>query len=187
MNEDIGRILETLLYVSGDEGLEAARAAEVLGIDRHRIIAELQALASRFEDEGRALTILQFDTRFQMATRDEFSTYVERYAHPPQQKTLSQAALETLAIVAYQQPVTRTTVEEIRGVNADHAMSTLVGKGLVAESGRVKGAGRAILYKTTARFLDVFNLRSLDDLPSLEEEEPAEQLDLFLSGYDKEN
>ncbi|AXF54838.1 SMC-Scp complex subunit ScpB [Salicibibacter kimchii] len=183
MNRDVALILETLLYVSGDEGLEVAHASDVLGIDRAMVTHELQKLASEFEREARALVILQFGSRFQMTTRPAFSDYVQAYASPPQRGKLSQAALETLAIVAYQQPVTRATIEDIRGVNADRAIATLAGKGLIEEGGRLKGAGRAILYETTARFLDVFHLSSLDDLPSITEDEEAEQLDLFSSGY----
>ncbi|QDI89905.1 SMC-Scp complex subunit ScpB [Salicibibacter halophilus] len=183
MNSDVALILETLLYVSGDEGLEAAHASDVLGIDRAQVIHELQNLASRFEAEARALAILQFGSRFQMTTRPEFSDYVQRYAAPPQRGKLSQAALETLAIVAYQQPVTRAAIEDIRGVNADRAIATLTGKGLIEEGGRLKGAGRAILYETTVRFLDVFHLASLNELPSVTDEEEAEQMDLFSSGY----
>ncbi|MBB6448983.1 segregation and condensation protein B [Geomicrobium halophilum] len=183
MNEDIDLILETLLYVSGDEGLEVRRAAEAVGIDKSRVITELERIASQYEEEGRALSVQQFGESFKMVTRAEFSEYVERYASPPQRGTLSQAALETLAIVAYEQPVTRLDVEEIRGVKVDRAMTTLVGKGLVEESGRAKGVGRAILYKTTPRFLDVFNLSSLDDLPTINDNEQTEQMDLFMSSY----
>ncbi|QQK75964.1 SMC-Scp complex subunit ScpB [Salicibibacter cibarius] len=183
MDRDVALILETLLYVSGDEGLEVAHASEVLGIDRSTVIHELQKLVSRFEAEARPLVILQFGSRFQMTTRPEFSDYVQAYAAPPQRGKLSQAALETLAIVAYQQPVTRATIEDIRGVNADRAIATLTGKGLIEEAGRVKGAGRAILYETTDRFLDIFHLSSLEDLPSITEDEGGEQLDLFSSGY----
>ncbi|QQK79816.1 SMC-Scp complex subunit ScpB [Salicibibacter cibi] len=183
MDRDVALILETLLYVSGDEGLEVAHASDVLGIDRAMVIHELQKLVSRFEAEARPLVILQFGSRFQMTTRPEFSDYVQAYAAPPQRGKLSQAALETLAIVAYQQPITRATVEDIRGVNADRAIATLTGKGLIEEAGRVKGAGRAILYETTDRFLDVFHLSSLEDLPSISEEAEGEQLDLFSSGY----
>ncbi|GAK12865.1 SMC-Scp complex subunit ScpB [Geomicrobium sp. JCM 19039] len=186
MEQDLTGIVETILYISGDEGLDTLRLAESLETNQSRIVSELKRLQQEYEEHGETLQIVQVGETFKLTTRPEFSLYVEKYAKPPERSVLSQAALESLAIVAYRQPVTRLDVEEVRGVKADRALHTLVNRGLVEEAGRVKGAGRAILYQTTTRFLDVFHLESLESLPKIDEsasDEGEEQMDLFLSNY----
>ncbi|MBM7633585.1 SMC-Scp complex subunit ScpB [Geomicrobium sediminis] len=185
MHEELTGIIETLLYVSGDEGIDVARLATVLELEEDKVSRELERLKEEYEEKGYTLQLMKFGSVYTLTTRPKYASYIERYAKPPERSTLSQAALESLAIVAYRQPVTRSDVEEIRGVNADRALSTLVSKGLVEESGRAKGVGRAILYVTTERFLDVFELESLQHLPKIEEDQDqdVEQMDLFLSNY----
>jgi len=134
-------------------------------------------MKSSFEREGRGLQIVQLAGNYQLATLPEHATYFERLAYSPTRSSLSQAALETLSIIAYRQPITRIEVEEIRGVKSERAIHTLVNKDLIQEVGRAEAIGRPILYGTTAAFLDYFGLGSLQDLPDLNEFENAENLE----------
>ncbi|GAK02356.1 LOW QUALITY PROTEIN: segregation and condensation protein B [Geomicrobium sp. JCM 19037] len=183
MEQDLTGIVETILYISGDEGLDTLRLAESLETNQSRIVSELKRLQQEYEEQAKTLQIVQVGETFKLTTRPEFSLYVEKYAKPPERSVLSQAALESLAIVAYRQPVTRLDVEEVRGLKqTGHYIHT---EGSLRK-GRVKGAGRAILYQTTTRFLDVFHLESLESLPKIDEsasDEGEEQMDLFLTNY----
>jgi segregation and condensation protein B len=115
--------------------------------------------------EARGLQIVEVAGAYRMTTLAEHAPYIEKLATSPIRASLSQAALETLSIVAYKQPVTRIEIEEIRGVKADRALHTLVSRELIEEIGRADAVGRPILYGTTRAFLDYFNLRGLEDLP----------------------
>jgi len=134
------------------------------------------------ESENRGIILIQLAGTYQLATKKEHAIYLKRLVETPAQSTLSQAALETLTIIAYKQPITRLEIEEIRGVKADHVLQTLVAKGLVQEVGRADGPGRPILYGTTKEFLDYFGLKGLEELPPLPDEKNAyeqEEADLF--------
>src|SRR5690606_36052476 len=122
------------------------------------------------ENENRGLVLVQLAGTYQLATKKENAIYLKRLVETPNYSTLSQAALETLTIIAYKQPITRLEIEEIRGVKTDHVIQTLVAKGLVQEVGRADGPGRAILYGTTKEFLDYFGLKDLKELPPLPDE-----------------
>lgn len=151
---------------------------EISPEDCQDLLAELR---EDYRRENRGLQIIEVAGGFMMATRPEFASYIERLYRPQGSSGLSRAALETLAIVAYKQPVTRGDLELIRGVKVDRAIHTLLEKDLVQEVGRREGAGRPVLFGTTDRFLRHFGLNSVSDLPSLEdfisrlEEEDAEQ------------
>lgn len=120
-------------------------------------------------------------------TKKENAPFIQELAEKPSPKTLSQAALETLAIIAYNQPVTRIEVEDIRGVKTERPIATLAARGLIEEAGRAEGAGRPILYKTTPEFLDAFQLKSLDKLPPLSEGEvqTQQEADLFFGRFEE--
>ncbi|OJG38158.1 segregation and condensation protein B [Enterococcus dispar] len=148
----------------------------------------IQTLQSRYdEDENSALHILEVGNHFVLTTKKEFAPLLKKYAQSPMSNSLSQAALETLAIIAYKQPLTRMEVDEIRGVQSSGSVQKLVARQLIEEKGRVDGPGRAILYGTTAYFMDYFGLKSLAELPDIEamENELTEDvpMDLFFDRF----
>ncbi|CAG7611993.1 Segregation and condensation protein B [Paenibacillus solanacearum] len=158
-------VIEGLLFVAGDEGLNAKQLAEVLEQDP-KFTAELVLdLQSDLKRQKRGIQIVELAGTFQLATVPEHAPYFEKLAHSPSRASLSQAALETLAIVAYRQPITRVDIEEIRGVKSERALQTLVAKDLIHEVDRADAPGRPILYGTTKAFLDYFALASIQDLP----------------------
>jgi segregation and condensation protein B len=185
----VQEVLEGLLFVSGDEGLKVQQAAEIVGLpvdDVHRILEEMK---SRFKRDGRGIQIIEIAGYNQLTTLPEHAPYFEKMAQTPSHATLSRAALETLAIIAYKQPITRAEVEEVRGVKSEKAIHTLSNKSLICEVGRKEGTGRAILYGTTNAFLEYFGLRDLDELPpvsdSVDVDEVRQEAD-FLFASDPE-
>jgi len=163
----IKSIIEGLLFVSGDEGLDAKQIAEVVGLETKVVVELLRDMAEEFRREGRGIQIVELAGAYQLTTVPEHAPYFERLAQSPTRSSLSQAALETLAIIAYKQPITRVDIEEIRGVKSDRALQTLIAKQLIEEVGRAEAVGRPILYGTTKQFLDYFGLASLRDLPEI--------------------
>lgn len=161
-------VIEGLLFVAGDEGLDVPQLAEVLEQEPDVIREALAAMQAEFKKQRRGIQIIELGGTFQFATLPAHAPFFERLAYSPSRSTLSQAALETLSIIAYKQPITRIDVEEIRGVKSDRAIQTLVAKDLIAEVGRAEAVGRPILYGTTKEFLGYFGLRSLRDLPDAE-------------------
>lgn len=177
-------IVESLLFAAGDEGLSLKQISEVLEIDvimAESILKEL--LAEYNENEERGITLVELAGTYQLATKKEFSVYLKKLVESPHTSALSQAALETLAIIAYKQPITRAEIEEIRGVKTERPLHTLIAKALIKEVGRAEGAGRAKFYGTTKEFLDYFGLKSIEELPELPEkvddEYVQEEADLF--------
>ncbi len=180
----IKSIIEGLIFISGDEGIEAKQLAEILELPEDTIIDIIEDMKADFRRSSRGIQIVEVARAFQFTTLPEHAVYFEKLASSPTHSSLSQAALETLAIIAYKQPITRTDIEEIRGVKCEKALNTLISKQLIREVGRAEGIGRPILYGTTKEFLEHFGLRELSDLPeppdnfSLEEVE-AEATALF--------
>ncbi|WP_426453488.1 SMC-Scp complex subunit ScpB [Paenibacillus sp. S-38] len=158
-------VIEGLLFVAGDEGLNAKQLAEVLEHDAAFVRELVKDLQKDLKRTKRGIQIVELAGTFQLTTVPEHAPYFERLAHSPSRSSLSQAALETLAIVAYKQPITRVEIEEIRGVKAERALQTLVSKDLIQEVDRADAPGRPILYGTTKAFLDYFALGSIADLP----------------------
>lgn len=158
-------VIEGLLFVAGDEGLDAKQLSEVLEQDADFIRELILDLQSDMKRQGRGLQIVELAGTYQLATLPDHAPYFERLAYSPSRSSLSQAALETLAIVAYRQPITRIDIEEIRGVKSDRALQTLVAKDLIQEVDRADAPGRPILYGTTKSFLDYFGLAEIADLP----------------------
>lgn len=175
--QDLKSIIEGLLFLAGEEGLSIKQLAEVTEQRQELINDALTDMKSSFEREGRGIQILQIAGNYQLATLPQHAHYFERLAYSPSRSTLSQAALETLSIIAYRQPITRIEVEEIRGVKSERAIHTLVNKDLIEEVGRAEAIGRPILYGTTKAFLDYFGLASLKDLPDLSDFETTDQLE----------
>jgi len=159
-------IIEGLLFVAGDEGLEAVHIAEVVEQETRMVKNMIKELQSDYASQGRGMQIFETAGAFRLASLPEHAIYFERLAASPTRSGLSQAALETLAIIVYKQPLTRIDIEEIRGVKTDRALQSLITKGLIREVGRAEQVGRPILYGTTKPFLDYFGLNSLKDLPA---------------------
>ncbi|MEO2074307.1 MAG: SMC-Scp complex subunit ScpB [Bacillus sp. (in: firmicutes)] len=181
-------ILESLLFAAGDEGLSLKQLAEVLDVDELKANEVIEDLRKEYEqNENRGIMIVQLAGTYQLATKKDNATYLKKLVDSPHTSTLSQAALETLAIVAYKQPITRAEIEEIRGVKTERPLHTLMSKVLIKEVGRAEGAGRAYLYGTTKEFLDYFGLKSLEELPQLpekvEDEYIQEEADLFFEKF----
>ncbi|MHB1684444.1 MAG: SMC-Scp complex subunit ScpB [Bacilli bacterium] len=163
--------LEGLLFAAGTEGLTDRQIAAVFDIDEalvKQMCLDLRDLQIR---EGRGFHIEQIADAWQLMTALELTPYLRQLALVPPPSALSQAALETLAIIAYRQPVTRAQIEDIRGVKSEKALGTLVARGLAQEIARAESPGRPFLYGTTADFLDYFGLGSARDLPPLEQQD----------------
>ncbi len=161
--------LEALLFAAPGP-VTAQQLAAALDVPTREAKKALEAYAATLE--GRGIRLQRHRGRVQLTTAPEAAPWVERLLGLEATTRLSRAALETLAIVAYRQPVTRPQINAIRGVNSDGVMKSLLSKGLIEEMGRAEGPGRPILYGTTADFLAHFGLNSLDDLPPLDLEEP---------------
>ncbi|WP_053367005.1 SMC-Scp complex subunit ScpB [Bacillus sp. FJAT-27245] len=181
-------ILESLLFAAGDEGLSIKQIAEVLEVDEERAAKIIDELKENFEnDPGRGLVVILLAGTVQLGTKKENAPYLKKLVEAPGSASLSQAALETLAIIAYKQPITRAEIEEIRGVKTERPLQTLMSKALIKEAGRAEGSGRPYLYGTTKEFLDYFGLKSIDELPPLpdknEDEFIQEEADLFFGKF----
>jgi segregation and condensation protein B len=160
--------LEALLFVA-PQAVTPDQLASALGVSVTQVEAGLEYLNQDYQDRG--LRVQRHAGHIQLTTAPELSPKVERFLGLELSSNLSRAALEALAIVAYQEPVTRPQVDSIRGVNSDGVMKSLLHKGLIRDVGRAPGPGRPILYATTPDFLQNFGLASLDELPPLEEQE----------------
>jgi segregation and condensation protein B len=181
-------ILESLLFTAGDEGLPLKQIADVIEVEVHLVKEMIEKLQREYEqDPNRGVTIVQLAGTYQLVTKKENAVYLKRLVDSPNTATLSQAALETLAIIAYKQPITRAEIEEIRGVKTERPLQTLTAKALIKEVGRAEGTGRAYLYGTTKEFLDYFGLRSIEELPPLPEKVNEEyvqaEADLFFERF----
>ena len=162
--QEAEQIIEALIFAS-DEPLSAQRLAELLELDLTSIPALVERIQKRHEDGG--LLIREVGGGYQFVTKPEFAPWIEKLGRPVVHAPLTQAGTETLAIIAYRQPVTKAEIEDIRGVRSDSAVNNLLERGLICELGRKDAPGRPILYGVTDKFLVHFGLKSLDDLPPL--------------------
>lgn len=183
-------VLEGLLFVVGEDGLTLDQIEDVLGVTEDESKSLIMELKKDYEDESRGLRIDFLGNRFKLTTKFEHKEYYQKLIENPETNLLSQAALETLAIIAYNEPITRVQVDAIRGVGSTSIMRKLVAKGFIKEVGRSEIPGRPILYETTHEFLDYFGLASIEDLPSIDEimenvkeEEKDPNQDLYTSKY----
>lgn len=180
-------ILEGLLFAAGDEGLSLKQISDVLEVEQSRAIELIEKLKKEYEEKNRGLQLVEIANTYQLTTKKEHSDYLKKLVESHTSSSLSQAALETLAIIAYRQPITRAEIEEIRGVKTERPLQTLSAKALIKEVGRAEGAGRAILYGTTKEFLDYFGLKTIHELPplpeSVEEDTVGEEADLFFEKF----
>lgn len=169
-NKNAAASLEAMLFAAGDP-VEPGKLAEVLDIDVESVIKMLGHLEAMYDENDRGLRLIRVDGKYQLCTREEYADEVRGLLEIKKNTPLSQAAFEVLAIVAYNKTVTRSFIEQIRGVDCSGPVSNLIQKGLIEEKGRLDLPGRPLVYGTTDRFLRCFSLNSLDDLPDLPEEE----------------
>ena len=181
--------LEAMLFAAGDP-VEPAKLAEVLDIDVENVIKMLGHLEAVYDENDGGLRLIRVDGKYQLCTREEYSDDVRALLEIKKNTPLSQAAFEVLAIVAYNKTVTRSFIEQIRGVDCSGPLSNLIQKGLIEEKGRLDLPGRPLVYGTTDRFLRCFSLNSLDDLPDLPEnteEKDNSQTSLFEENTSKDS
>ena len=181
--------IEALLFVAGEDGLRVRQIAELLSIPPTGVTQSLEKLAEKYQkDEESGLALLETSNTYKIVTKQEFAELLREYSKAPINQSLSRAALETLSIIAYKQPITRVEVDEIRGVNSSGAISKLQIFDLIRENGKKEVLGRPNLYVTTDYFLDYMGINSLEELPIVEETELiAEESQLFTERIEDEN
>lgn len=159
-------IIEGILFTAGD-AVSLKDISEVTDIGEKQIRQILKRMAEDYRNESRGIILLEFNGKVQLASKPDYGEYIKRFIRPEGRQYLSQAALETLSIIAYKQPITKAEIDEIRGVRSDRAVSTLLEKNLIKESGRLDTTGRPILYSTTDDFLKYFGFKNIKELPEL--------------------
>lgn len=168
--EELEAITEGLLFASG-ESVSVKRLCEVTETDEKTMTELLRLMETKYEnDSSRGIRIIKLEDSYQLCTKREYYDYVKTLRDKKRRASLSNAGLEVLSVIAYNQPVTRSALEFIRGVNSDGALNNLIAAGLVEEVGRLDAPGKPMLFGTTEEFLRCFNLASLADLPDVEAE-----------------
>lgn len=188
--DEMQAAVEAILFAAG-EPIEYERIAEALEIEPEYAESLLINLGAALDERGSGICLVRMDDKFQLCTRSEYASQVRAVLEIKKNSPLSSAAFEVLAVVAYNQPVTKSFVEQVRGVDCSAVMSTLCQKGLIEEKGRLDLPGRPLIYGTTPEFLKCFGVSSLEELPELPEHEDMpkkdelpDQLTLDLQGED---
>ena len=177
-------IIEGLLYVQGDLGLTINQIEDILEIPEEEAKSLVLNLKNYYEENNRGLRINYLGNTIKLTTKEEHQKYYQKLLESPSSNNLSESALEVLAIIAYNEPITRGDLEKLRGVDSTYVLRRLLAKGLIKECGKSNLPGRPILYKTTDDFLDYFGLASIKDLPNIELlEEDNSPKDLYTSIY----
>lgn len=182
-------VLEGLLFVVGEDGLTIDKISEILEIKESEVKKLLTDLRKDYEENDRGIRISFLGNAFKLTTKTEHKEYYNKLITTSSSHILSNAALEVLAIVAYNEPITRLGIEEIRGVNSDQIVRKLVARNFLKEAGKLNSIGRPTLYKTTNEFLDYFGLATKEDLPKLDMskyEKDNEEKDLYNTRYTEE-
>ena len=179
--EHMAAVLEGLLYLTGDDGLTVEAASDTLGMKKDKVEELFDYLQKYYLEDNRGIEIVKYGNSYKFLSKAMVHQYAQKLFQIDMHARLSNAALETLAIIAYKQPITRVEIEEIRGVGADVMLRKLEARGLIKEDGRSEAPGRPILYSVTDEFMDAFQLLSLDELPELPqfEEEQEGENELF--------
>lgn len=180
-------VLESLLFAVGEEGLDTTQISEIIEIDNEEVKKIIDELNKKYESDDSGIELKFLGNKYKLITKSKNSEYLKRLTDNVS-NTLSKSALETLAIIAYNEPITRIQIDEIRGVNSSSMLRNLLSKGFIEDTGKSDLPGRPILYKTTNHFLDYFGLSTKEDLPkiNMEDIEVLEDEDLFLSRYKEE-
>lgn len=164
--------LEALLFVAGDEGMSINELSYVLSLSTEQVFEGLVQLNQKYkEDETCAIELKEYANSYMMTTKGKYQNLLQKYSQSPMAARLSQAALETLAVIAYKQPLTRMEVDQIRGVNSSASIQKLLNFQLIEEKGRLEVPGRPRIYATTDYFMDYFGLKNIDELPDISEME----------------
>ena len=181
-------VLEGILFVVGDEGATITELLDILKISKEELQALILELKNDYEKDDRGIQISFLGDAFKLTTKKEHKEYYQRLLVNEENNMLSSAALETLAIIAYNEPITRMQIDEIRGVSSSQMVRKLVAKGFVKEAGKSDLPGRPNLYKTTSEFLDYFNMSSIDELPKIDNiaEVISNDIDLYESSSHEE-
>lgn len=179
-------VIEAVLFASGDP-VEKSLLCELIDTDKENLDKLIVLLRERYLNISSALEILELGDTYQFAARREFAPVIKTALEEKKNSTLSQAAFEVLTIVAYNQPVTKGFVENIRGVDSSSVVNSLVEKGLLEEAGRIDVPGRPVAYKTTEGFLRTFQMSSLDELPPIPDSQIQQQLDDGQISFDDES
>lgn len=181
-------VLEGLLFVMGEDGLSLDEIQKLMVISKEDALNLIEEYKKKLEDKERGLKLVYLGNKYKLSTKEEHKEYYELLVDKMVLGTISQSALEVLAIVAYNQPITVGQIDEIRGVSSRDMVRKLLFRGLIDVSGKSDLPGKPMLYKTTDKFLDYFNLSSIDELPNIEmnEEISEEEKDLFISRYREE-
>lgn len=181
-------ILEGVLFIVGDEGVTVEEIKNILDVDNEEIKQIFMDLKRDYEKPDRGLRISYLGNRFKLTTKEEHREYYEKLVTDTKNSGLSNAALEVLAVIAYNEPITRLKVDEIRGVNSSQIVRRLLARGFIKVCGKDDSVGKPNLYKTTNEFLDYFGLSSKSDLPEIvfKNKEEDDNSDLYESNY-KEN
>lgn len=166
---NIEAIVEGLLYMVGDDGLKVEQLASVIDKSIEDSEAILNSIQSKYSNENFGIELVNYGKTYKFITKQELAPYIQALFHTSKPNTLSQSALETLAIIAYKQPITRVEIEELRGVGADMMLRKLQARNLIKEAGRSDAPGKPILYEVTEEFMDSFKLYTLNELPDLPE------------------
>ena len=173
---DAPQIIEAILFVAG-EPVKISDLATALDMGEMEIMRAVDELERGLEDGKRGITVKRYGDHLRLETRAEYAPFVERLLQPVQKQSLSQTAMETLAVIAYRQPTTKGEVEQVRGVKCDYSVQSLLQKGLIKEVGRKEALGRPILYATTDKFLEHFGISDLRELPPLPDPQPVEKVE----------
>ena len=183
-------ILEGMLFIVGDEGTTIKEMSNVLGVSEEEVKKLLLDLKKDYEDKNRGLRISYLGNAFKLTTKEEHKEFYEKLVMDTKTTNLSNAALEVLAVIAYNEPITRLKVDEIRGVNSSQIIRRLLARGFIKVCGKDDSIGKPNLYKTTNEFLDYFGLSSKEDLPEIkieEKDDDSEESDLYDSTYKEAN
>jgi segregation and condensation protein B len=182
---NIKAVLEGILFIVGDEGISIDEIINVLGIKQEEVKNALIELKKDYEKDDRGLRISFLGNAFKLTTKEEHKEYYEKLVADTKNATLSNASLEVLAVIAYNEPLTRLQIDEIRGVNSSQIVRRLLARGFIKTCGKADSIGKPNLYKTTDEFLDYFGLASKEDLPDIIKEEITEEDDkeLYESNY----
>lgn len=187
--KNVKAILEGLLFACGDEGITVKELAQIMDISVKAVEHLIEELKYDYEHASRGIMIMEANDVYHLTTKPEHSEYYQRLVEAPHTGRMSQAALETLAIIAYKQPITRSEIDEIRGVKSDRPVQTLLARSLIEEVGRKDGVGRPVLFGTSKDFLTYFGLTSIEELPPLPDNFDADELedeaDLFFDRFNQ--